>query len=115
MTNKEKILLGQRFADSVSAVIRSWAFVICQIIFIGLWIIIAHCFPLLGLDNKSFDILRLILTIESSFIGSVLLMAQHRQSEQDRKIIYSDYLLDCQIYKEVKEIHSLANKRNQDK
>jgi uncharacterized membrane protein len=106
----EKIVfptLGQRVADTVSAIIRSWTFVICQMIFIAAWIIVNHHFPTIAFDNKSFDILRLVLTIESSFIGSVLLMAQHRQSEKDRKIIYSDYILDRQIYKEVREIHPL--------
>lgn len=117
----EKIVfptVGQRVADIVSAIIRSWAFIICQMLFIAAWIIVNHHFPTIAFDNKSFDILRLVLTIESSFIGSVLLMAQHRQSEKDRKIIYSDYILDRQIYKEVKEMHPLIDeihKKTQDK
>jgi uncharacterized membrane protein len=117
MTKVEKATLGQRFADSTAAVVRSWAFVLGQIIFIGLWLGLNY-FHLIGWDDKAFDGLRLILTIESSFVGSILLMAQHRRSKQDRKIVYSDYLLDCRIYKEVKKIHPLVdelNKRTQER
>ena len=118
MTPKEKLpTLGQRLADSISAVIRSWTFVVCQMIFIGAWIVIANHFPALGLDDKSFDILRLVLTIESSFVGSILLMAQNRQSEKDRKMLYTDYILNRQTYKEMREIHPMINdihKKNQE-
>lgn len=111
MTNTEKITLGQRFADRTAAIVRSWSFVIGQIVFIGLWLGLNY-FHIIGWDDKAFDGLRLVLTIESSFVGSILLMAQYRQAKHDRKIVYSDYLLDCQIYKEVKKIHPLVDELN---
>lgn len=88
-------------------VIRSWKFILCQLTGISLWMAVNHFIPSIAWDNKSFDILRLVLAIESSFIGSIILMSQHRQSEKDRMIIYKDYILDCQIKKEVKEIRPL--------
>lgn len=119
MTEKVKYsTVGQRVVDIVSAVIRSWSFVFCQMIFIAAWIIINHQNPSIAFDDKSFDILRLVLTIESSFIGSVLLMAQHRQSEKDRKMLYTDYVINQQTYKEMRQIHPLIDelhKKNQEK
>jgi uncharacterized membrane protein len=100
------ITLGQKFADWVAQVVRSWLFVTCQIIFIAGWIFWVHFHPGTTMDDRSFDILRLILTIEGSFVGSILLMNQHRQSEKDRRIIYNDYILDHRIYKEVRDIRS---------
>lgn len=105
MTDKEKIpTVGQRFADWTAQIVRSWKFVIAQMVFIAVWIFINHHFPHIAWDDKTFDLLRLVLTIESTFIGSLLLMNQHHQSEKDRKIIYSDYILEHQIYKVVKEL-----------
>lgn len=100
--------VGQNFADWVAKIVRSWAFVICQIIFIAGWIAWVHIHPTTGIDNHSYDILRLILTIESSFVGSLLLMNQHHQSEKDRRIIYNDYILDHRIYKEIRDIRPMV-------
>jgi uncharacterized membrane protein len=52
-------------------------------------------------DPFPFDILKLILTIEASFMGSMLLMSQHRQSTVDRKIAYQDYVINWSLKKEV--------------
>lgn len=81
-----------------------------QLIFIAVWIGFNSSRPDLAWDNKSFDILRLILTIEASLTGSILLMTQHRQSQKDRAIIYNDYIIDCSIYKDVKEIRKQLDK-----
>ncbi|MFX4921913.1 DUF1003 domain-containing protein, partial [Acinetobacter baumannii] len=58
-------------------------------------------------DDSSYSLLRLVLTIESSFIGSILLMHQHRQSEKDRRIIHQDFVLDILIRKDLKELKPL--------
>jgi uncharacterized membrane protein len=109
--------MGQHFADVVAGVIRSWFFVFTQMFFIGGWVLINHYLPFIAWDNKSFDILRLVLTIESSFIGSILLMNQHYQSEKDRKVVYSDYYIDLQIRQELREMRPLLEKiyKNSDK
>ena len=109
MANNYKITFSQRLSDYIARVVRSWSFIIGQLTFIAIWILFNHFVKQWSFDNSNFDLLRLVLTIESSFIGSILLMHQHRQGESDRKIIYNDYLLDWQIKQEVKEIRSLIN------
>ena len=46
---------GQRFADFIASIIRSWFFVIGQAFFIGSWIFINLYFYNIAWDNKSFD------------------------------------------------------------
>jgi uncharacterized membrane protein len=100
----DKATFGERFADRVARIVRSWTFIFVQLLFIAFWIIFNMKFPNLAFDDKSFNILRLVLTIEASFTGSILLMTQHRQSQKDRAIVYSDYVLDSKIYKKVKKL-----------
>ena len=95
---------GQKFADLVAKTIRSWSFVVAQIVFITAWIAINHNNPSVAWDNKSFDILRLVIAIESSFIGSLLLMSQHNAAIRDRKIIHNDYYVDLKIWQDVREM-----------
>ncbi len=96
--------LGQRVADFVARTIRSWIFVILQAIFIAAWIIINRNNPSIAWDNHSFDILRLVIAIESSFIGSLLLMSQHSTAMKDRKVIHNDYYVDLKIWQEMREV-----------
>ena len=75
--------------------------------FIAGWMLLKYFNPTWTFDDGSFNILRLILSIEASFTGSVLLMSHHRHSEADRKIMYNDYVLDYQIRQQLKEIRPL--------
>jgi uncharacterized membrane protein len=103
----------KKLEDNIARVIRSWTFIITQAIFIGLWIYLNHHFPSIAWDNKSFDILRLVITIESSFVGSILLMAQHRQAEVDRKVSNEDYELDKEMSVDMAEIKRLLQKERE--
>jgi uncharacterized membrane protein len=76
-------------------------------IFIIVWLAYNHFFPSHAFDNPAYDVLRLVLTIEASFIGSVLLMHQHRQAALDRRITLSDYVVELQIQREIKQLHPL--------
>jgi uncharacterized membrane protein len=105
VTHKETF--DQRFADFIARTLRSWTFILGQMVFIGAWILLKHFFPAWSFDDSSYNILRLVLTIEASFTGSVLLMSHHRHSEADRKIMYNDYVLDYQIRQQIKEIRPL--------
>ena len=99
--------MGQKVADFVAKTIRSWTFVIFQVIFIAVWITINRNNPSIAWDNRSFDILRLVIAIESSFIGSLLLMSQHHTSVRDRKVIHNDYYVDLKIWQEMREVRPM--------
>ena len=104
---KVKPPIGNRVADIVAKVIRSWTFIIIQLVLIAAWMIITRFCPSIAWDNRSFDILRLVLAIEGSFIGSVLLMTAHRQSDIDRRVVYNDYCLELKIRQELKEMRPM--------
>ena len=101
---------GQRLADKVSAVIRSWTFISLQAIFIVLWMSINHWYPSIAWDDSAYNILRLVIAIESSFIVSILLMAQHRQSQKDRQVVYNNFILNSEIKEEIQHIHNDIHK-----
>lgn len=100
----------EKLDELLAKVVRSWNFIIFQFAFIVVWIGLNHNHPSWAWDDASYSLLRLVLTIESSFIGSILLMHQHRQSEKDRTVIYNDYILDLLIKKDLKEIKPLIKK-----
>jgi len=72
-----------------------------------MWIIINRNNPSIAWDNRSFDILRLVIAIESSFIGSLLLMSQHNASIQDRRIRNNDYYVDLRMWQQIKDIRPM--------
>jgi len=55
-------------------------------------------------DPYPFDGLKLILTIEASFMGSMILMNQYRQGSIDRKLVFKDFIVNWAAKKEVDEI-----------
>lgn len=101
--SRAKLTLGQRVSDFCARLFRSWGFIVCQLIFIAIWIIL-NASHITHFDNPSYDILKLILVIESSFMGSMILMSHHRQSNMDRKLSYQDYVINWGSKKELDQI-----------
>lgn len=109
VAQKKIATIGQRGTDLFSSIIRSWKFVLFQLTFISLWILLNGT-RLVHLDPYPFDMLKLILTVEISFIGSIILMSQNRQAAIDRRIVYQDYIINYQMKKEVDQILPLVRK-----
>lgn len=101
--SRSKLTASQRTSDACAKLLRSWRFVIAQLLFIGIWIAL-NGFHITHFDPAPFDILKLILIIESSFMGSMLLMSQNRQSNIDRKIAFQDYAINWGSKKELDQI-----------
>lgn len=101
--NQTKLSIGHRTSDFCAKIVRSWSFVMVQMAFIAVWIIINQA-RLFNFDPAPFDLLRLVLTIESSFIGSILLMSQSRQSTIDRKMSFNDYIINWAAKKELDQM-----------
>lgn len=64
-------------------------------------------------DPFPFQLLKLMLTIQGFFTASMLLMAQRRQSDKDRKVQYQDYIIDVIIKREMTQTHQLARKNDE--
>jgi uncharacterized membrane protein len=103
--SQKKLTVGQRTSDFITNTVRSWYFVIFQIAFISFWAIINGVkFNHIYWDPYPFDMLKLILTVEASFVGSMILMSQNRKSELDRRIVFHDYMVNWAAKKEIDQI-----------
>lgn len=98
--------VGEVISETISQFVRTWTFVIGQLIFIGLWIFINYKTRFVW-DPYPFQFLKHTLTIESFVIASMILMTQARQSKFDRSVVYHDYLVDKIIQKDIKQIKTL--------
>jgi uncharacterized membrane protein len=87
---------------------RTWTFLIFQVVFVAAWFSVHHFFP----QQLSFEILQILLLTEGCCIGSVYLMNQHQEHALDRRIAINDYIVDCQIKKDVKELVKDMEKKN---
>lgn len=81
----EQATLGERIADEVSAAIGSWPFIIIQSCLMVVWIyvnvwglLIAHW------DPYPFILLNLVLSLQATYAGPIVLLAGNRQAQKDR-------------------------------
>lgn len=107
MLAEKKLTLGQVTSDFFTKLFRSWYFVLIQLSVIFIWISL-NALNVIHLDPYPFNILKLFIVVETSFIGSFILMNQNRDSRIERKIILNDYIVNCNTKKEVDQILQLV-------
>ena len=81
----DEATLGERIADELSAAIGSWPFIIIQSclmvvwVFLNVWgVFVAHW------DPYPFILLNLVLSLQATYAGPIVLLAGNRQSQKDR-------------------------------
>jgi len=121
---KDKPSLGQRLADKVVSFIGSWKFIIIQSIILLFWIVVNVAWLSMGAswDPYPFILLNLILSFQAAYASPLILMAQNRADEKDRRRAQSAYRTVERIEKmlsvlastvrTVKEKNGTKNKRN---
>ena len=77
--------LGARIADKLAAGMGSWPFIIIQSVLLLVWVAINYY----GLFVKRWDVypfilLNLILSLQATYAGPIVLLAGNRQSQKDR-------------------------------
>jgi uncharacterized membrane protein len=77
--------LGARIADRLAAAMGSWPFIIIQSVLLLVWVAINYY----GLFVKRWDVypfilLNLILSLQATYAGPIVLLAGNRQSQKDR-------------------------------
>lgn len=77
--------LGERVADELSAALGSWPFIIVQSglmavwVFLNVWgVFVAHW------DPYPFILLNLVLSLQATYAGPIVLLAGNRQGQKDR-------------------------------
>lgn len=85
---------GQLAAEWVASMVGSWRFIIVQSTIIAIWIILNLTGAFHTWDAYPFILLNLMLSLQAAYTAPMILMAQNRQAEKDRRILYGDYDLD---------------------
>jgi uncharacterized membrane protein len=76
---------GERIADQLSAGMGSWPFLIVQTVFMIVWVSINVVWLLnKGWDPYPFILLNLVLSLQATYAGPIVLLAGNRQSAKDR-------------------------------
>lgn len=72
---------AQRCSDAVAHFCGSWGFVIACVSLTTVWISAQH------FDPYPFILFNLVLTVVSTLQGPLIMMAQNREAERDRKYV----------------------------
>lgn len=114
-TNKNKIPLGQRAADKITAVVGSWKFIIIQSILLVIWIILNISAWIFHWDPYPFILLNLALSFQAAYTAPVILMSQNRMAERDRKKAQIDLATDRKAEREIEEIQEVLSRLEKEK
>src|ERR1700716_3450362 len=79
----DEATFGEMLADTISAGIGSWTFLIIQTVAVAVWMI-GNAILFFNWDPKPFILLNLLFSIQPAYTGPVLLLAGNRQSQKDR-------------------------------
>ena len=97
--------LGQKLSDDISRIGGSWTFILFLLGFLTLWIAINVLgFLIWQWDPYPFVFLNLILAMISSLQAPIILMAQNRSAEHDRRKAERDYAINRKAEQEVEDI-----------
>lgn len=101
----EGITVGERVADKVAATVGSWPFIILQTIILIFWIT-ANIFAWIKeWDPYPFILLNLMLSFQSAYAAPIIMMAQNRQGNIDRKKVEKDYDVNLKAELEIESLH----------
>ena len=101
--------LGQRMAEGVAALVGSWRFIIFQSVVLLVWVYL-NMKGVVKFDPYPFILLNLVLSLQAAYTAPMILMAQNRQNEKDRKALYGDYELDYESHERLKLIEEKLDK-----
>lgn len=113
---EEKLSLGEKLADKITAVAGSWIFIILFTFFLILWIIL-NIYAFENVDPYPFILLNLVLSCIASLQAPIIMMSQNRQAKKDSLRSRNDYKTDLKSELILEELHDkiTAIEKNQKK
>jgi uncharacterized membrane protein len=96
--------LGERVADVVAAISGSWTFIIAQTTVLFLWLAI-NAYSGKAWDPYPFILLNLLLSFQAAYAAPIIMMAQNRQADIDRKKAEKDYDVNLKVELEIELLH----------
>ncbi len=98
------LTLGQRCADTIAKHVGSWHFIICFIIFMMIWIWLNVAAIIFRWDPYPFILLNFVLSTIAAMQGPIILMAQNRSAERDRRNFKYDYYVNRKAELEIQKV-----------
>ena len=87
---------GERAANAVARIVGSWRFVLGQTAFLAVWFTLNSVAWFWHWDNYPFVLANLFMSAEAAFTGPIVMMAQNRSAEADRRILKQDFEEDSE-------------------
>lgn len=101
----DDLTFGQRIADSVAGGMGSWRFIIMQTTLLTLWVILNITAWIKAWDPYPFILLNLALSFQAAYAAPIIMMAQNRQQDIDRKAAENDYKVNIKAELEIELLH----------
>ena len=101
----DNLTLGQRIADSVAGGMGSWRFIIIQSALLTIWVVLNITAWIRAWDPYPFILLNLALSFQAAYAAPIIMMAQNRQQEIDRKAAENDYKINIKAELEIELLH----------
>ena len=111
------MIKGAWLADKMATIIGSWIFIAIQSVLLFSWVLI-NGLKWVDWDGYPFILLNLLLSFQAAYTGPILLMANNRQAEIDRRrsiknlnIDMADHEIIIRLEKHLDEhFHELSQK-----
>lgn len=100
-----RLTLGQKVADTVAAMMGSWAFIIIQSLILAAWIALNLTAYFHHWDPYPFILLNLALSFQAAYAAPFIMMSQNRQSDIDRQKAEDDYRINIKAELEIELLH----------
>lgn len=101
----DNLTMGQRIADSVAGGMGSWRFIIIQTTLLTVWVVLNVMAWVKQWDPYPFILLNLALSFQAAYAAPIIMMAQNRQQEIDRKAAENDYKINIKAELEIELLH----------
>jgi len=104
-TAEDDLTFGQRIADSVAGGMGSWRFIIVQTTLLTIWVVLNITAWIRAWDPYPFILLNLALSFQAAYAAPIIMMAQNRQQDIDRKAAENDYKINIKAELEIELLH----------
>jgi uncharacterized membrane protein len=104
-TGEDDLTLGQRVADNVAGGMGSWRFIIVQTTLLTVWVALNVTAWIKAWDPYPFILLNLALSFQAAYAAPIIMMAQNRQQDIDRKAAENDYKINVKAELEIELLH----------
>ena len=101
----DDLTVGQRIADNVAGGMGSWRFIIIQTTLLAIWVVLNITAWIKAWDPYPFILLNLALSFQAAYAAPIIMMAQNRQQDIDRKAAENDYKINVKAELEIELLH----------